>query len=71
MKARDLLIQLTTMCANNPHLLDTEVEIVLQADSSAVNPVSLELTWAEGSIEDESEGPMPHEAPTGIVINAM
>lgn len=71
MKARDLLIQLTTLCAQNPQVLDKEVEITFP-DSSIMNPVSIELGYPEveevlnfpGVVEDAVE-------PESIVINVL
>ena len=67
MKARDLLIQLTTLCANNPQVLDKEVEI-LDTMGGAVNPVSLSLEYLE-PVEDEDEGTMAE--PHNIAINVL
>lgn len=69
MKARELILQLTTMALQNPQVLDQEVEIVSAADQSAVNPVQVELGYGDMEPEDESEGTMAE--PVNLIITTL
>lgn len=69
MKARELILQLTTLALQNPQVLDQEVEIVSAADQSSVNPVQVELSYGEMEPEDEAEGTMAE--PVSLVITTL
>ena len=68
MKARELILQLTTLALNNPQVLDQEVDI-LQPDQFVANPVSVSLGYGDNEPEDESEGTM--EQPVNLVIKTL
>lgn len=69
MKARDLILQLTTLALQNSQVLDAEVEIVSAADQSAVNPVQVGLSYGDYDPEDESEGTT--EEPVNLIIMVL
>lgn len=68
MKARDLILKLTTLALQNPQVLDQEVEI-MQPDNFIANPVQVELGYGDMEPEDESEGTMAE--PVNLVITTL
>lgn len=68
MKARDLILQLTTLALQNPQVLDQEVEI-MHPDNFIANPVQVDLGYRDMEPEDESEGTMLE--PFSLVITTL
>lgn len=67
MKARDLILQLTTLALQNPQVLDAEVDIL--AGGIVFNPVSVSADFNGDAPDDDEDA--ANAKPTNLLIETL